>query len=195
MVPKLPSYKLDRASRLNYAKVYTIEYNVKVKFIGKIHPDSSPKVVANYNELHPPISQFRNSNYNGGSNSGYGGSQSGGGYGGGSGSGYGGASSFSTVDDSNSPYNTSTRSAQTSSYTQQPRTTGYSVPYNTSTTQGGFQASTYSGYTLTNTSSMYPGAPEPNPDPEETQQTHDDAPSSFHTTSYDHHEDIYDDDY
>jgi hypothetical protein len=32
--------KLEISSRLNYAKVYTIEHNVKVVFIGKIHKDS-----------------------------------------------------------------------------------------------------------------------------------------------------------
>lgn len=31
--------KLDVTSRINYAKVYTIEYNVKVHFIGKVDPD------------------------------------------------------------------------------------------------------------------------------------------------------------
>lgn len=32
--------KLDKASRVNYSKVYTIEHNVKVCFIGEIHKDS-----------------------------------------------------------------------------------------------------------------------------------------------------------
>ncbi len=31
-----PQHKLEVASRLNYAKVYTVEYNAKVWFIGEI---------------------------------------------------------------------------------------------------------------------------------------------------------------
>lgn len=31
-----PRHELDRASRLNYAKIYTIEYSVGVCFIGEI---------------------------------------------------------------------------------------------------------------------------------------------------------------
>ena len=32
--------KLAKESRINYAKVYTVEHNTKVHFIGEIHPDS-----------------------------------------------------------------------------------------------------------------------------------------------------------
>jgi hypothetical protein len=32
--------KLEPESRVNYAKVYTIEHNIRVCFIGKIHTDS-----------------------------------------------------------------------------------------------------------------------------------------------------------
>jgi len=32
--------KLALESRVNYSKVYTVEHNVKVCFIGKIHRDS-----------------------------------------------------------------------------------------------------------------------------------------------------------
>ena len=34
--PRTPRDKLDPASRLNYSKIYTVEHNVKVKFIGRI---------------------------------------------------------------------------------------------------------------------------------------------------------------
>jgi hypothetical protein len=37
--------KLDVTSRINYAKVYTIEYNVKVHFIGKVDPDHRPRLL------------------------------------------------------------------------------------------------------------------------------------------------------
>lgn len=36
MVPHSPRTKLDKMSRLNYAKVYTVEHNVKVCFIGEV---------------------------------------------------------------------------------------------------------------------------------------------------------------
>ncbi|KIN07470.1 hypothetical protein OIDMADRAFT_47376 [Oidiodendron maius Zn] len=36
MVPHNPRTKLDKMSRLNYAKVYTVEHNVKVCFIGEV---------------------------------------------------------------------------------------------------------------------------------------------------------------
>ena len=32
--------RLDKASRVNYSKIYTIEHNLKVCFIGQIHKDS-----------------------------------------------------------------------------------------------------------------------------------------------------------
>lgn len=40
MTPKSPREKLDPASRINYAKYYTVEHNVKVKFIGRLAPSS-----------------------------------------------------------------------------------------------------------------------------------------------------------
>lgn len=40
MEPSSPEEKLDPKSRVNYAKVYTIEHNIRVCFIGKIHADS-----------------------------------------------------------------------------------------------------------------------------------------------------------
>jgi uncharacterized membrane protein YgcG len=53
--PYTPEHKLTSASRLNYAKVYTVEYNVKVWFIGRIHPDSEWLLTAAYNDVHPPL--------------------------------------------------------------------------------------------------------------------------------------------
>jgi hypothetical protein len=53
--PAGPRHKLDNASRLNYAKLYTVEYNVKVWFIGKIHEDSQWQFTADYNQVHPPM--------------------------------------------------------------------------------------------------------------------------------------------
>lgn len=61
MVPSSPQTQLHASSRLNYSKVYTIEYNVKVRFIGHIHPNSGHLVVASYNEIHQAINPFASS--------------------------------------------------------------------------------------------------------------------------------------
>lgn len=50
-----PSHKLDPASRLNYAKVYTVEHNVKVHFIGQVAKSYEQKVVDDYKRTHPPL--------------------------------------------------------------------------------------------------------------------------------------------
>jgi hypothetical protein len=47
--------RLDDASRLNYAKQYTIEYNVKVWFIGSIFSDFEWQLRTDYNRIHPPL--------------------------------------------------------------------------------------------------------------------------------------------
>ncbi|KAH7416793.1 hypothetical protein BKA64DRAFT_277194 [Cadophora sp. MPI-SDFR-AT-0126] len=52
---RLPSEKLDPLSRLNYAKVYTVEHNVKVNFIGEVNRRYEQKVVLDYNATHGPI--------------------------------------------------------------------------------------------------------------------------------------------
>jgi hypothetical protein len=43
-----PEEKLDPLSRINYAKVYTVEYNVKVFFIGRVHRDHQHRFLADY---------------------------------------------------------------------------------------------------------------------------------------------------
>jgi hypothetical protein len=48
-IPRTPRDKLAPQSRLNYAKVYTIEYNVKVLFIGEVHKDYLHQLRADYN--------------------------------------------------------------------------------------------------------------------------------------------------
>jgi len=50
-----PSYKLDPMSRLNYAKLYTVEHNVKILFIGKIISKCEQVVVDAYNATHRPL--------------------------------------------------------------------------------------------------------------------------------------------
>ncbi|KAH8805551.1 hypothetical protein F5884DRAFT_799785 [Xylogone sp. PMI_703] len=44
-------HKLDSASRVNYSKLYTIEHNVKVAFIGRVDKDYMHKFVANYERV------------------------------------------------------------------------------------------------------------------------------------------------
>jgi hypothetical protein len=55
MIPINPKHKLDNASRLNYAKLYTIEHNVKVQFIGAVAPKYEQQVVIDYNATHQPL--------------------------------------------------------------------------------------------------------------------------------------------
>ena len=43
-----PRHKLAVESRVNYSKLYTVEHNVKVCFIGKIHPDSEAIFYADF---------------------------------------------------------------------------------------------------------------------------------------------------
>ena len=55
MIPDNPREKLDPASRMNYAKIYTVEHNVKVYFIGRIAPKYEQQVVIDYNRIHEPL--------------------------------------------------------------------------------------------------------------------------------------------
>ncbi|EPE31683.1 hypothetical protein GLAREA_12439 [Glarea lozoyensis ATCC 20868] len=165
MVPDKPNYRLDGASRLNYAKIYTIEYNVKVKFIGRIHPDWTWLVVANYNSIHPQLNEFRSwtsaaltydegpnhemsSTASGRGSSAYENSGSNATGLGGSSTAYGDYSagaSFRNVTTSNT--NNAGSSQQGSSgqgYYEQPRTPApYTVTYSTTTQQGGHTSSAY----------------------------------------------------
>jgi hypothetical protein len=50
------SEKLDPLSRLNYAKLYTVEHNVKVYFIGKVATRHEQHLMVDYNQVHPPLS-------------------------------------------------------------------------------------------------------------------------------------------
>jgi hypothetical protein len=51
MEPSSPQEKLDPKSRVNYAKVYTIEHNIKVCFIGKIHTDSRKTFETDFKQI------------------------------------------------------------------------------------------------------------------------------------------------
>ena len=58
MEPENNSHKLDPASRVNYAKVYTVEHNVKVQFIGALTRNAQAQLIADYNSQHPPIKEI-----------------------------------------------------------------------------------------------------------------------------------------
>jgi uncharacterized protein DUF6590 len=49
------AHKLDPLSRLNFAKLYTIEHNVKVFFIGRVAKMYERALMVAYNEAHPPF--------------------------------------------------------------------------------------------------------------------------------------------
>lgn len=53
MNPISDAHKLDAASRVNYRKVYTVEHNVKVMFIGDLTRAARAQVIADYNLAHP----------------------------------------------------------------------------------------------------------------------------------------------
>jgi hypothetical protein len=54
--PENSSHKLDATSRLNYAKIFTIEHNVKVWFIGKVVESYIDHLMWHYNDVNPPMS-------------------------------------------------------------------------------------------------------------------------------------------
>ena len=55
MDPFSPRDKLDATSRINYAKLYTVEHNVKVHFVGKVVEKHEQRVVTDYNGTHSPL--------------------------------------------------------------------------------------------------------------------------------------------
>jgi hypothetical protein len=55
VIPNTPEDKLDPMTRINYAKVYTVEYNVPVRFIGRIDGKSSRRLVSDYNAIHQAV--------------------------------------------------------------------------------------------------------------------------------------------
>ncbi len=62
MNPISPNHNLDRMSRLNYAKLYTVEHNVKVFFVGKVHEKYHPRLRTSYDEIHKPLSSAHDAN-------------------------------------------------------------------------------------------------------------------------------------
>lgn len=52
-------HKLDPISRLNYTKLYTVEHNVKIQFIGRVSTSSESWLRADYDAAHRPLSTFQ----------------------------------------------------------------------------------------------------------------------------------------
>lgn len=50
-VTEQKSERLRPESRVNYSKIYTVEHNVKVVFIGKIHKDSEATFFADFQRV------------------------------------------------------------------------------------------------------------------------------------------------
>ena len=55
MVPTDARQSLKSEYRVCYSRVYTVEYKVKVWFIGSIHRNSKQKLLDDYNRIHPPL--------------------------------------------------------------------------------------------------------------------------------------------
>jgi len=55
MDPFSPRDRLDPTSRINYAKLYTVEHDVKVHFVGKVFARHEQRVVTDYNGTHSPL--------------------------------------------------------------------------------------------------------------------------------------------
>jgi hypothetical protein len=55
VIPVNARHKLHQASRLDYAKLYTVEFNVKVCFIGQVHKSSIEQLILDYKSFHPAI--------------------------------------------------------------------------------------------------------------------------------------------
>jgi len=55
--------KLAQESRLNYAKVYTIEYNVKVFLIGRVHPKYRHQLLADYHNTQGMDGEYQEPDY------------------------------------------------------------------------------------------------------------------------------------
>ncbi|KAE8448457.1 hypothetical protein EG329_009522 [Mollisiaceae sp. DMI_Dod_QoI] len=55
IVTKNPRHKLADTSRLNYAKTYSVEHNVKVWFIGNVDKDSMWHLISDFNSMHSQL--------------------------------------------------------------------------------------------------------------------------------------------
>jgi hypothetical protein len=69
VIPKTPRDKLEKQSRINYAKIYTVEHNVKVLFIGEVDPKFQHRLIADFDatwqkkqQMNPYAQEYSSSN-------------------------------------------------------------------------------------------------------------------------------------
>ena len=55
IIPQSPRDKLEATSRVNYTKLYTIEYNVKVQVAGQIDEDHKERFLNSVRLAHPSL--------------------------------------------------------------------------------------------------------------------------------------------
>jgi hypothetical protein len=48
VIPKTPRDKLEEQSRINYAKIYTVEHNVKVHFTGQVDKQDENRLIVDF---------------------------------------------------------------------------------------------------------------------------------------------------
>lgn len=56
VIPRSPMDRLDTSSRVNYTKLYTIEYNIKMHVVGQIDIDHMERFLNNVRLAHPSLS-------------------------------------------------------------------------------------------------------------------------------------------
>ena len=69
VIPKTPRDKLEKQSRINYAKIYTVEHNVKVLFIGHVDPKFQHRLIVDFDttwqkkrQMNPGPQEYSSSN-------------------------------------------------------------------------------------------------------------------------------------
>lgn len=69
VIPKTPRDKLEKQSRINYAKIYTVEHNVKVHFIGEVDKQCQHRLIIDFDatwqkkrQINPYPQEYSSSN-------------------------------------------------------------------------------------------------------------------------------------
>lgn len=57
VIPKTPRDKLERMSRLNYSKIYTVEHNVKIRPVGWVAKECEKVLAENFDDVHRPLAE------------------------------------------------------------------------------------------------------------------------------------------
>jgi hypothetical protein len=69
VIPKTPRDKLEEQSRINYAKIYTVEHNVKVHFTGQVDKQDENRLIVDFDatwlkkrQINPYSQEYSSSN-------------------------------------------------------------------------------------------------------------------------------------